>query len=190
VVLAVLQRWVPCGAAAGAYAIVTVARLILARRRAQVHVHDHGVVIERGGDARAWHWDELACATTFAIVARIGERLPNVTDEAAAALAERWGAHALARARAALAAGETVSFKDGALRVRASGIVQFGVLARWADARVELRDGFALVMATFEQSLAMARTGQRGSIGIAIHDRDLPEGPVFRALVREYKLGA
>ncbi len=187
-VLAALQHWALSGAAAGGYVLITIARVVIVRRRANVHVHDLGIAVERGGAGRAWRWDDLTRKTSFAIVTRGRERIPFVADEAAvAALSHRWVEHALARARAELATGGAVAFKDDALRVRADGLERFGVVAPWRDARVELHDGFVLVMSTLEQSLAMVKAKQRGAVGLSLHDSDVPEGPVFRALVREYR---
>ncbi|MCE9578640.1 MAG: hypothetical protein K8W52_36280 [Deltaproteobacteria bacterium] len=186
--LAVLQLWEWSVGFAVGYAIATLARLVIARRRVQVDVHEHGIAVVRGRATRAWRWDDLARRTSFAILTRAGERIPFVVDEAAVkALSARWVAHALAHARSRLSAGGAVAFKDDALRVRVDGIERFGVVAPWADAVVELRDGFVLVMSSFDQSLAMVKAGRRGAMGLSLHDSDVPEGPVFRALVREYR---
>jgi hypothetical protein len=191
IVLAVRHQWRACGALAAGYVVVALARFTLVRQRAQLHVHDQGLAVERGATIRSWRWDELARMTAFAVQTRAGERLSLVADQASdlarAALGERWTQHALARARATIAAGGAVAFQHDALRVRADGLERFGVVVPWREARIDEHDGYIIVMSTFDQSLAMVQRRQRGAVGLALHDHDVPEGPVFRALVREHR---
>lgn len=175
IVFLVMQRWTMVAVLGATYVVVMAVRLLLFRVRLTLEVHDRGVVIA----GRAYVWESLS-RKSLAIITSDGSRFSTVTEHGTggeaviAILDERWIAHALVRARDLLATGAIAEV--GPFRISAAGVELDRGVVPWAELDVLEADGFVLLHHT-----------HKGKSGAALFDTDVPAGPVFRALLREYR---
>lgn len=174
VVVAIMQRWSTLGMIAAAFAVITLARFAFVRVRVRLAVHDQGIVIAD----RALPWDDLAGVRSWFLRTRAGARFSIVTDKdgeaAIEVMKERWITRTLDRVRAELAAGGAVEL--GGLRIRSAGIERAGAIVAWHQLDVTEHDGYAILFGGF-----MNRPG------VTFFDSNVPEGRVFRALLRDHR---
>jgi hypothetical protein len=73
VICTLLGRWIGVAICASVYALATLVRFIVQRRRAVLRIYEHGIELALGKRVRRWRWDELDSISYGVVATRCSE---------------------------------------------------------------------------------------------------------------------